>query len=199
MAHLRLLMGCWRSAVVLCGPLVGTQLIIALWQDGFSWASLGEDVGSSLLAWGVVSLVWAALGWLSLRRRARGAGLEFSAQVLKERQTHLLRPAAVADGWLERVRSELTASERVFLVAEKGQEEIRFRWRPGRSESSVWGSLVFDAGSGTVLLDLRDGEGNWGVAGLRRGASFVAVCQIARVGGLVGAVSTPGELENSRG
>jgi hypothetical protein len=135
-----------------------------------------------------VSLATAAIGVLLLRRRARGVGVPLSAGALDERQTHLLRTAPVSDGWQERIRGELTASDRAFLVAdvaEKGREEIHFRWRPGRSDRSVWGSMTFDAASGTVLLDVHDGEGLLGVAGLGKGASFVAVCQIARAGGLV--------------
>lgn len=43
----------------------------------------------------------------------------------------------------------------------------------------MYGSLAFDPATGTVLVDLRDGEGHLGVAGLRRGTAFVAVCQVA--------------------
>ncbi|MFD3932737.1 hypothetical protein [Streptomyces sp. NPDC058614] len=178
---MRLLMACWRSAAARCTPVMCVKLVLGLWQDGFTWGAVGEDVGSSVLVWGAVSLVWAAVGYLTLARLARGAGVELSVRALDERQIHSLRTVGVRDGWQERVRGELTASDRAFLVAERGREEIRFRWRPGRVDRSVWGSLAFDAGSGTVQLDIRDGEGNSGVAGLRKGASFVAVCQIARV------------------
>jgi hypothetical protein len=87
----------------------------------------------------------------------------------------------VSDGWQERVREKLAASERAFLVAEKGQEEIHFRWRPGWGKQSVWGSMSFDAPSGDVV---RDGEGLLGVAGLGKGSSFAAVCQTAGATGL---------------
>ncbi|MFJ1610474.1 hypothetical protein ACIOHS_45300 [Streptomyces sp. NPDC088253] len=102
----------------------------------------------------------------------------------RTRATPPSRPVPASDGWQERVREKPAASERAFLVAEKGHEEIRFRWRPGRGNQSVWGSMSFDAPSGDVVLDVRDGEGLLGVAGLGKGASFAAVCQIAGVAGL---------------
>lgn len=179
-------MACWRSAAARCTPVMCVMLVFGLWQDGFTWGAVGEEVVSSVLVWGAVSLVWAAVGCLTLAKLARGAGVELSARALDERQIHSLRTTGVSDGWQERVRGELTASDRAFLVAERGREELRFRWRPGRLDRSVWGSLAFDADSGTALLDIRDGEGNSGVAGLRKGASFVAVCQTARVVGLAG-------------
>jgi hypothetical protein len=120
----------------------------------------------------------------SLRRRAGAVGIPLSVEALDDRQTHVLRPVPVSDGWQERVREKLAASERAFLVAEKGHEEIHFRWRPGRGKQSVWGSMSFDAPSGDVVLDVRDGEGLLGVAGLGKGSSFAAVCQIAGVTGL---------------
>ncbi|MFD4410097.1 MULTISPECIES: hypothetical protein [unclassified Streptomyces] len=181
---MRLLMACWGTAAGRCVPLAGAQLAIALWQDGFTWGALRQQTASALLAWGAVALAVAVIGSLSLRKRARRAGVPLSVEALDERQTHLLRAAPVADGWQQRVRDELTASERVFLVAEKGREELHFRWRPGRGGQSVWGTMAFDATSGDVCLDVRDEEGLLGVAGLGKGASFAAVCQIARATGL---------------
>ncbi|WP_369246643.1 hypothetical protein [Streptomyces sp. R41] len=181
---MRLLLACWRTVVGRLLPLAVTQLLIVLWQDGFTWASLGKQLASGLPAWGVVSLVAAAIGFLALGRRARASGLALSAGALDERQTHVLRAMPVSEGWQERVRDRLTASERAFLVAEKGREEIHFRWRPGRGDQSVWGSMAFDATSGDVRLDVRDGEGLLGVAGLGKGSAFAAVCQIARAAGL---------------
>ncbi|MFJ5267586.1 hypothetical protein [Streptomyces sp. NPDC088358] len=90
----------------------------------------------------------------------------------------------VPDGWQERVREELAASERAFVVAGTGREGIHFRWRPGRGKQSVRGSMSFDVPSGDVVLDVREGEGLLGVAGLGRGSSFAAVCQIAGATGL---------------
>jgi len=181
---MRLLMMCWRTAAARCVPLAVTQLLIVLLDEEFTWGAAGEEAANSLLAWMVVSLAAAALGVLVLRRRARAAGVGLSAGALDERQTHVLRAVPVSDGWQERVRDQLTASERAFLVAEKGREEIHFRWRPGCGDRSVWGSMAFDATAGDVLLDVRDGEGVLGVAGLGKGASIAAVCQIARTVGL---------------
>jgi hypothetical protein len=177
---MRLLMACWGAVAVRCVPLAGIQLAIVLLQDGFTW----EAPGSTVLAWAAVSFVAAGAGVLALWRRARASGLALSAEALDERQTHLLRAASVADGWQERVRDELTASKRALLVAERGHEEIHFRWRPGRADQSVRGSMAFDATAGTVLLDVRDGEGLLGVAGLGKGSAFAAACQIARAAGL---------------
>lgn len=189
-------MACWRSAAAQCTPVMCVKLVLDLWRDGFTWGAVGEDVVSSVLVWGAVSLVWAAVGCLKLAKLARGAGVELSVRALDERQIRSLRTVGVSDGWQERVRDELTASDRAFLVAERGREEISFRWRPGRVDRSVWGSLAFGADSGTVLLDIRDGEGNSGVAGLRKGASFVAVCQIARV---VASAGVEGDRARKRG
>jgi len=99
-------------------------------------------------------------------------------------EVHLMRAVPVSGGRQERVRDELTASERAFPVAEKGREEIHFRWRPGRGVQSVWASMSFDAPSENAVLDVRDEEGLLGVAGLGKGSSFAAVCQIARAAGL---------------
>jgi hypothetical protein len=107
--------------------------------------------------WGILLLGSAAFGVWSLRRRAGAAGIALSADALEARQTHVLRPVPFSDGWRERVREGLVASERAFLVAGKGDEEIHFRWRPGRGEQSVWGSMSFDAPSGDAVLDVRDG------------------------------------------
>ncbi|MFI6486440.1 hypothetical protein [Streptomyces sp. NPDC050564] len=119
-----------------------------------------------------MSLAGAALAVLSLRGRARGAGVPLSAEALDEHQRHVLRAMPLSEGWQERVRDQLTACERAFLVAEKGREEIHFRWRPGRGDRSVWGSMAFDATSGDVRLDVRDREGLLGVAGLGKGSAF---------------------------
>ncbi|MER5475287.1 hypothetical protein, partial [Streptomyces sp. NPDC002685] len=180
----RLLMACWGTVAGRCVPLVAVQLFFALPDGDFAWPAAGRETADVLLAWTVVSFVGAALGVLVLRRRARASGLTLSADALGVRQTHLLRPMSLGVGWQERVRGELVGSRRAFLVAERGQEEIHFRWRPGRGDRSVWGSLAFDPAAGTVLLDVRDQEGLLGVAGLGKGSAFAAACQIARVTGL---------------
>ena len=176
---MKLLLVCWRAAVAIQSPLMVVQLVAGLVDDGFTWSNLSQELVTALLAWGTVSLLWAALAWGWLRRRSRTAGLAFSVAVLDARQTHLLRSADVSDGWQQRTRDRLTASDRAFLVAENGQEEVSFRWRPGRSDHSVHGSLSFDTTSGTVLIDLRADESHLGVAGLRKGTSYVAMCQVA--------------------
>ncbi|MFF3405976.1 hypothetical protein ACFYW8_07130 [Streptomyces sp. NPDC002742] len=154
-------------------------------NDGFTWETVGETVLFKPLVWGILSLGLAAFAVRSLRRRARAAGIALSVGALDERQTHVLRPVSFSDGWQERVREELVASERAFLVVGNFREEIRFRWRPGWGDQSVRGVMSFDALSGDVVLDVRDGEGLLGVAGLGKGASFTAVCQIAGATGLV--------------
>jgi len=199
---MKLLLACWRAAVTIQSPLIVVQLLAGLVDHGFTWSNLGRQLVTALLAWGTVSLLWAALVWAWLRRRSRTAGLAFSERVLDDRQTHLLRSADVSDGWQQRTRDRLTSSDRAFLIvgkgreaagksqevagkgqeaAGKGREEIRFRWRPGRrADHSVHGSLSFDAAAGTVLVDLREGDHHLGVAGLRKGTSYVAMCQLAR-------------------
>ncbi|MET9893659.1 hypothetical protein ABZZ47_26295 [Streptomyces sp. NPDC006465] len=180
----RLLLACWGTAAGQCFPLAATKTLIDLVDDELSWTAVGGEIAGTVLVWAVGSLVIAAVAVLLLRRRARASGLSLSDEALGRRQRLPLRPMPLADGWPERVRAELTSSQRVFLVAEKGDEEIHFRWRPGRGDGSVWGSMTFDARAGTVLLDLREQEGLLGVAGLRRGSAFAAACQIARLTGL---------------
>ncbi|MGW3667690.1 hypothetical protein [Streptomyces sp. NPDC005141] len=187
----RLLMACWGTVAGRCLPLALTKLLIDLVDDGISWPALGHEIAGTVLVWAVVSFVFAAVAVLLLRRRARTSGLSLRDDALGERQRLLLRPMPLADGWRERVRAELTSSQRVFLVAEKGDEEIHFRWRPGRGDRSVWGSMAFDATAGTVLLDVRDQEGLPGVAGLGKGSAFAAACQIARVTGLESTGTVP--------
>ncbi|WP_329534142.1 hypothetical protein OG568_32755 [Streptomyces sp. NBC_01450] len=189
MRLVKLLMACWRAAVAKCVSLALTMMLIDLVNDGFTWDSVSGEVVFAPLVWGILTLAVAALGVWSLWRRAGAAGIALSVEALDDRQTHALRPAPVSDGWQERVREELAASERAFLVAEKGHEEIHFRWRPGRGKQSVWGSMSFDAPSGEAVLDVRDGEGLLGVAGLGKGSSFAAVCQIAEATGLKSATA----------
>ncbi|SNX58510.1 hypothetical protein SAMN06272735_3006 [Streptomyces sp. TLI_55] len=185
---MKLLLACWRAAVDIQSPLMVVQLLVGLVDDGFTWSNLGRELVTALLTWGTLSLLWAVLVWAWLRRRSRTAGLAFSAHVLDERQSHLLRSADLSDGWQQRIRDRLTSSDRAFLIAgkgpeiaDKGQEEVRFLWRPGRrADDSVHGSLSFDAAAGTVRVDLREGERHLGVAGLRKGTSYVAMCQVAR-------------------
>ncbi|MFF5492268.1 hypothetical protein [Streptomyces aquilus] len=178
---MKLLLACWRATVAVQSPLMVVQVLAGLVDDGFTWGNLGRELVTALLAWGTVSLLWAVLAWAWLRRRSRTAGLAFSEHVLDDRQTHLLRSADPSDGWQQRIRDRLTSSDRAFLVADKGQADIRFLWRPGRrADHSVHGSLSFDAASATVLVDLREGDHHLGVAGLRKGTSYVAMCQVAR-------------------
>jgi hypothetical protein len=189
MRLVKLLMACWRAAVAKCVSLALTMMLIDLVNDGFTWDSVSGEVVFAPLVWGILTLAVAALGVWSLRRRAGAAGVALSVEALDDRQTHVLRPAPVSDGWQERVREELASSERAFLVAGKGHEEIHFRWRPGRGKQSVWGSMSFDAPSGEAVLDVRDGEGLLGVAGLGKGSAFAAVCQIAEATGLKSATA----------
>jgi hypothetical protein len=49
--------------------------------------------------------------------------------------------------------------------------------------------MSFDTPSGEAVLDVRDGEGLLGVAGLGKGYSFAAVCQIAEATGLKSATA----------
>lgn len=183
---MKLLTACWRAAAARYAPMTLVLTGIDVVGDGLTWDSVREAVAVVPLVLAVVSLGAAAFAVRSLRRRARAAGIALSAGVLDDRQTHVLRPVLLSDGWQERVREELMASQRSFLVAEKGREEIDFRWRPWRGEESVRGSMSFDAPSGGVVLDVRDGEGLRGVVGLGQGSVFAAVCQIAGATGLEG-------------
>ncbi|MFJ3665201.1 hypothetical protein ACIPSE_01975 [Streptomyces sp. NPDC090106] len=172
---MKLLLTCWWHFAGYLLPPMAVVFLMNLLDEGFS----GGDLGGMLVGWGGVSLCAAVLAVVLLRRRARGAGIVLTVGALADRQIRLLRARDPGDGWQTRVRDRLAAGERASLVAEKGREEIWFRWRPGRSDRSVWGSLAFDADAGTVVLDLRDGERLLGVAGLRRGAAFTALCQVA--------------------
>jgi hypothetical protein len=141
--------------------------------------------------WAVVSAVWAVMAWLLLRRRARTAGITLTPEALADRQTHQLRALRPSVGWSDRMRTELKASDRASVTAEKGREEIWFHWRPGRRRHTVWGSIAFDETAGTVRLDLREEEASGGL-GVARGASFVALCQLA--GGVGAGGGTRGRL-----
>jgi hypothetical protein len=181
------LVGCRREAAAGFAAVLGTVEILraTLGQDGITWADAGEDV----VLWAVVSAVWAIAASLSLRRRARTAGVVLTLDALADRQIRQLRALRPSVGWSDRMGAELKASDRIAVTAEKGREEIWFRWRPGRHGHTVWGSITFDESSGTALLDLREGEAYTGISGVRRGASFVALCQLARGLGLVEAES----------
>ena len=162
------------------------QVGIELWdQDGYAWGNAGRDA----LVWVAISVVWAVVAWLLLRRRGAAAGIGLTPDALADRQTHQLRVLQPSVGWSDRMRTELKASDRASVTAEKGREEIWFHWRPGRRRYTVWGSIAFDETAGTVLLDLREEEAFLGVSGLRRGASFLALCQLAGGLGLVGVES----------
>jgi hypothetical protein len=179
---------CWRAGVAYLGPTMILLLLTSLWDDLSSWSVMAEDVVGWLLVWGIFSLGWAAVAWLLLRRRARAAGVRLDSEVFEERQTHLLWTPEADEGRLDGVRARLAACKRAFLVLEPAADEVTFRWRPGRhKDHSVRASLTFDAVSGTVLVEVKGGDGHLGVAGLRKGAAFLAVCQIARALGLVAA------------
>ncbi|MDV9172334.1 hypothetical protein R6V09_19795 [Streptomyces sp. W16] len=183
---MRVWAGCWREAAcVLAVPMV-IQVGLQLWdQRGGAWGAVGER----LSAWAAVSVVWAAVAWLSLRHRARTSGITLTPDALTGHQTRQLRVPRPSVGWSDRMRTQLKAADRASVAAEKGSEEIWFHWRPGLRRHTVWGSITFDEPSGTVRLDLREGAVYTGVSGVRRGASFVALCQVARGLGLVEAES----------
>ncbi|MEV6506128.1 hypothetical protein AB0M61_08365 [Streptomyces sp. NPDC051642] len=173
--------GCWREAACAVAVPMVIQGGFKLWdQGGLAWSAAGELVAT----WAVVSVVWAAAAWLSLRHRAHRSGITLTPDALAARQTRQLRVLRPSVGRSDRIRTELKASARASVTAEKGREEIWFHWRPGRSSRTVWGSIAFDEGAGTVRLDLRASGVYTGSSGLRRGASFVALCQLARELGL---------------
>jgi hypothetical protein len=184
----KVLMGCWRDVLAMIAVPVLIEVGVELWdQDGYVWGNAGRDA----LVWVAISAVWAALAWRSLRRRARTAGVALTPDALADRQTRQLRVLRPSVGWSDRMRTELKTSDRASVTAEKGREEIWFHWRPGRRRLTVWGSIAFDENAGTVLVDLREEEVRLGVSGMRRGASFAALCQLAGGLGLVG-VEGPG-------
>lgn len=169
MKLVKLLMACWRAAAAKCVPLALTMMFIDLVNDGFTWDFVSGELVFIPLIWGILTFATAAVGVRSLRRRAGAVGIPLSVEALDDRQTHVLRPVPVSDGWQERVREKLAASERAFLVAEKGHEEVHFRWRPGRGSSpsgdrcpSTRPRETSSSTSGTV----RD---SWGWPGWARG------------------------------
>lgn len=143
---------------------------IDLGNDGFTWESVSQKVVFSPLVWGILTLPVAALGVWSLRRRAGAAGIALSASALDDRQTHVLRPVLVSDGWQDRVREELATSERAFLVAEKGDEEIHFRWRPGRGSSPCGDRCPSTHPRGTSSSTSGTRRDSWGCPGWARGS-----------------------------
>ncbi|MFJ9242440.1 hypothetical protein [Streptomyces sp. NPDC101776] len=176
--------GCWWEAVcALAVPMV-IQVGFRLWDQGGDWGAVGEIAAT----WVAGTVVWAAVAWLSLRHRAHRSGIALASDALAAHQTRRLRVLRPSVG----LRAELKSSPRASVTAEKGREEIWFHWRPGRRNRTVWGSIAFDEGAGTVRLDLRASGVYTGSSGLRRGASFVALCQVA--GGL--GLSEENENEN---
>ena len=175
-------LGCWREAAgALAVPAV-IRIGFELWdRGGLGWGTAAEIT----TVWAVVGVVWATAAWLSLRHRARTSGITLTPDALTGRQTRQLRVPRPSVGWSDRMRTELKTSDRASVAAEKGSEEIWFHWRPGLRRHTVWGSITFDEPSGTVLVDLREGSVYTGVSGVRRGASFVALCQVARGLGVV--------------
>ncbi|WOX15965.1 hypothetical protein [Streptomyces sp. N50] len=175
-----------EAACAIAVPVV-IRVGFELWdRGGVAWSAAGELAAT----WAAASVVWAAVAWLLLRHRARGSGITLTPDALAARQTRQLRLLRPSVGWSDRMRAELKASDRASVTAEKGREEIWFHWRPGRRRRTVWGSITFDEPSGTVRLDLRDGAAYTGGGELRRGAAFVALCQLARELGLVEAEGT---------
>ncbi|WP_369186695.1 hypothetical protein [Streptomyces sp. R08] len=88
---------------------------------------------------------------LSLRRRARTAGVALTPDALADRQTRQLRVLRPSVGWSDRMCTEPKASDRIAVTGEKGHEEIWFRRRPGRHGHTVWGCSRPRAG---VVLEL---------------------------------------------
>ncbi|MFF2362255.1 hypothetical protein ACFVU0_05985 [Streptomyces sp. NPDC058122] len=196
---MKLLMACWRTAGARCVPVALPLMAVEFVDGGFGRDSVALVLVGRPSIWAVLALGWAAIGARLLRRRAAAAGITLSVAVLDDRQKHVLRPVRGSEGWQERVRGELLASERSFLVAEKSREEVHFRWRPGRKDQSVWGSMTFDEPSGDVVLDVRDGEEFPGVAALGKGTAFTAVCQIAGATGLEAAPLAEEHPRNTSG
>ncbi|MBK3582095.1 hypothetical protein JHN63_51875, partial [Streptomyces sp. MBT65] len=166
--------GYWWEAVCALAVPMAIQVGLRLWDQGGAWRAAGEIAAT----WAAVTVVWAAVAWLSLRHRARGSGITLAPDALaahQTRQLHVLRPSV---GWPDRIRTELNSSPRASVTAEKGSEEIWFHWRPGRRNRTVWDSIAIDEGAGTVRLDLRASGVYTGSSGLRRGVAFVALCQV---------------------
>lgn len=177
---MRLVGACWRAAVGRTLPLVVVLLVSEVSNDGFSWGGLAGNA----LTWSILSLCWAGAAWGSLCRRARPVGIGLTVTALEEEQAC---PMWADEGDRNLVLDRLKACERAFLVLEPARDEVTFRWRTGRRPGqSVRGSLTFDPVAGTVLVDVRGGEDHLGVAGLFKGAAFVALCRIAGELGLTG-------------
>ncbi|MEV6499325.1 hypothetical protein [Streptomyces prunicolor] len=173
--------GCWRDAACAVAVPVVIRVGFELWdRGGLAWSAAGELAAT----WAAASVVLAAVAWLLLRHRARRSGITLTPDALAARQTRQLRVLRPSVGWSDRMRTELKASDRASVTAEKGREEIWFHWRPGRRRRTVWGSIAFDERSGTVVVDLRAGAAHTGSSGLGRGASFVALCQVGEELGL---------------
>ncbi|WP_329554846.1 hypothetical protein [Streptomyces sp. NBC_00696] len=127
--------GCWWDAGRGFAAVLGTieMLRATLGRDGVTWTDVGEDVA----LWAAVSVVWATVASLSLRRRARTAGVALTPDALADRQTGQLRALRPSVGWSDRMRTELKASDRIAVTAEKGHEEIWFRSRSGAGANFV--------------------------------------------------------------
>ncbi|MFJ9627814.1 hypothetical protein ACIQPR_16690 [Streptomyces sp. NPDC091280] len=174
--------GCWREAAGALAVPALIQVGLRLWDRDLAWGAAIE----SAAAWAAVGAVWAAVTWLALRLRAHRSGITLAPDALATHQTRRLRVLRPSVGWPDRLRTELGSSDRAFVTAEKGREEIWFHWRPGRRNRTVWGSIAFEETTGTVRLDLRASGAYTGSSGLRQGAAFMALCQVAGELGLAG-------------
>ncbi|MEU1179250.1 hypothetical protein ABZ464_16655 [Streptomyces sp. NPDC005820] len=169
----RLFLALCRTALASAVPLMLTQLLLQLWDEGFGWDSLRGALYVPLI-WAVFTVAWATAGCFSLTRRARGTGLPVTVDALEETQY------VTVPGDLTRVHEALRAAERSVDVRETPEGELVFAWRPFRGRRQVSGSAAHDESGGGVRLTVSAGDVSPGAAFLTKGSAFIAICQLTR-------------------
>ncbi|MGW7420424.1 hypothetical protein ACWGJB_10225 [Streptomyces sp. NPDC054813] len=153
-------------------PSMLVMWVLAFVNHGITWSAVGEAALLSL-TWWLLALLWAAWRTRSLVRVARGLGVEVSGSALDDIQAHTLTGVP-----LSRVRAGLGAARRASEI--RGGDPVDFRWRPFHSRAWAEGTVAYEDSTGQARVEVRAGKGLRGNVLLRRGAVFIALCQVVR-------------------
>ena len=156
-------------------PLLVLQAVLDFVNDGASWSTAADAV-MLLPAFALIVLVFAACRTAALAHRARGTGIPVTADALNTTQTHTFHGVP-----FDRIRADLSGGERaVAVVGAADGSRLQLRWLPFPSRKSVAVSVTFDEFSEEARVRVSAGESPLRTTLLRRGAAFVALCQIVR-------------------
>ncbi|MHB9861670.1 hypothetical protein [Streptomyces sp. YIM S03343] len=173
--RLRLLSALALIAFVDMAPGLAGPALLTFVDDGVSWSTMA-DAAVFLPIFALLSLVLAVCRAAALARRARDTGIPLTADALNVTQTHALQGVP-----FPHIRAELGSGKRGFAVAGANDgNRVLLRWRPFRTKTTVRVSVIFDEPSGEARMQVTATEGPNRTPLLRRGAAFVALCQIVR-------------------